>query len=885
MYLKNGYECWLRSERNKGKRVADSTIPGYISRLEGIKDYSEEVIGKPNWDIFTCDSVEELKQYQAKIEAYQKQSVTRTGLRIHNNLTAPYNNYLDFIIRREVFYNALKTAPDIEPSTHNASYGIVQLASSLLVGIPESEFDVSDLDAFWFLCTIIDKEEQYKKQIERIRQSHLPSSSRQQLIDAFSSAWSSSYGMFGKAFNTYTANGTDDDSAKRFQKVVALAIGDIDDERINQIQEILNQGIKGMRTASLSQYLHCLQPTVFPILNGHEGYATTGYDYLGIELADWMNPKTYISNTKAIAEFCHDHFSFKNYRVLDLEINKLPKPAQNNDELVIEGDEEPEECPSKEEQRYWLLVSNPAYWSFTDVQVGDTVTYTLKGEKQHRKIKQNFYDAKVDNPVIGYEAKSQTLVALAVVNSEQDGENIYFRKTEDLEVPIPFGQIKDCPELENMQGRKGLFRGSLFKLSKEEYEFILAKIREQNPETSISEDLAQAVGNEEDEVPQQQLRPGVNIILFGPPGTGKTFNVSSMARLICENDGSSPHDLLAKAKAFSENKHRDDIKWFNKELNNQESGRVAFTTFHQSYGYEEFIEGIRPVILNVKDKTAEATEAGSASGELQYEIRPGVFKAFCERAEKDPDNAYVFVIDEINRGNISKVFGELITLIEDSKRAGKGDEKSAILPYSGALFTVPSNVSIIGTMNTADRSIALMDTALRRRFAFVEMTTDLDLLGDKISEPIAGINIKRMVEIINQRITVLLDREHVLGHALFSDLFSKDNPQNETVDKIDRLAEIFQNKVVPLLQEYFYNDYRNIYFVLGDNQKNNDADRFVIKDISVDLPKLFGVGEDAPNLMDDELCLFRLNDRTDDSGRDVYHNPDAYIGIYQPKKD
>jgi 5-methylcytosine-specific restriction protein B len=187
----------------------------------------------------------------------------------------------------------------------------------------------------------------------------------------------------------------------------------------------------------------------------------------------------------------------------------------------------------------------------------------------------------------------------------------------------------------------------------------------------------------------------------------------------------------------------------------------------------------------------------------------------------------VFIIDEINRGNISKIFGELITLIDPTKRIGAPEELRTLLPYSGQNFGVPDNVYIIGTMNTTDRSIAMIDTALRRRFSFVEMRPDSSLLRDVV---VGGIDISEMLDTMNQRITVLLDREHVIGHSYLLSL--RDD------SSIEKLAEIFESKIIPLLQEYFYDDYEKIQLVLGDNQKSDDGVRFFVK--KSDAVKLFG---------------------------------------------
>ena len=204
---------------------------------------------------------------------------------------------------------------------------------------------------------------------------------------------------------------------------------------------------------------------------------------------------------------------------------------------------------------------------------------------------------------------------------------------------------------------------------------------------------------------------------------------------------------------------------------------------------------------------------------------------------------YVFIIDEINRGNISKIFGELITLIETTKRVGRSEGMTVRLPYSQKPFGVPKNVYIIGTMNTADRSIATIDTALRRRFQFREMQPSPDVLEDISVE---DLSISKLLNRMNKRITVLYDREHTIGHAYFMPL--KLSPTVET------LAEIFTNNIIPLLQEYFYEDYEKIRLVLGDNRKTDPAEHF-IKAVENDYAELFG---DVDIGLDDS-CSYEIN--------------------------
>ena len=278
----------------------------------------------------------------------------------------------------------------------------------------------------------------------------------------------------------------------------------------------------------------------------------------------------------------------------------------------------------------------------------------------------------------------------------------------------------------------------------------------------------------------------LNQILFGPPGTGKTYNTVNMALdIVCPIEGSQ-----------WEKEQRKDARDKYQEM--LAAGRIVFVTFHQSMSYEDFIEGIKP-------KTED--------GKITYEVKDGIFKKLCEKAKDNNTQItqnYVMIIDEINRGNVANIFGELISLIEDDKRLGASEELHAELPYSHTIFGVPKNVYIIGTMNTADRSVEALDSALRRRFTFKEMMPKAELVPEEN-------NVRSIFEIINQRIEVLKDREHQIGHSYFMG-----------VEKEDDLKDVFYDKIIPLLQEYFYGDYEKIQLVLGEGfvKKESESVKF-----------------------------------------------------------
>lgn len=304
-----------------------------------------------------------------------------------------------------------------------------------------------------------------------------------------------------------------------------------------------------------------------------------------------------------------------------------------------------------------------------------------------------------------------------------------------------------------------------------------------------------------------------NIILYGPPGTGKTYNVINKALELIDPEGYSE---------ISELNNREEI--LKRYKNYVSRNQIKFCTFHQSYGYEEFVEGLKSdgkgnfvtedgILKRIAFNAAyEALKDEFKNDEQTYEEKKEKVKKYINREKSFKEaSKYVLIIDEINRGNISKIFGELITLLEEDKRIGTSNQVAVNLPYTKEIFCLPNNLYIIGTMNTSDKSIALIDSALRRRFTFEEIMPDPEILDE-----VDGIELDKLLSAINERVEFLCDRDHLIGHAYFS------NAKNSS-DVVD----IITKKVVPLLQEYFYNDNEKVGMVLG-GIGTSSKDNFII---------------------------------------------------------
>lgn len=420
---------------------------------------------------------------------------------------------------------------------------------------------------------------------------------------------------------------------------------------------------------------------------------------------------------------------------------------------LIDGESNKQEVPSG--QNYWWLVANPKIWSITGMKIGEEQSYSLYNENGHkRNVFQNFLDAKAGDIVLGYESSpTKQVVCLLTISKENDGEELYFRMTEKLPTPIDFSTLRNTPGLEKMEYMRNQ-QGSFFKVTADEYDIIMELVRGENPlpKKEVNDPYTDKNFLEEVFVTESEfyklrnlLLRKKNLILQGAPGVGKTFAARRLAYAI---------------------------------MGEKDDSRVMQVQFHQNYSYEDFVMGYKP------------NENGG------FNLNYGIFHKFCRRASIDKERPYFFIIDEINRGNLSKIFGELLMLIESDYR-----DKPIQLSYNDETFAVPSNIYIIGMMNTADRSLAMIDYALRRRFSFFEMKPGFET--DSFNNHILGWSspkLRSLIKAIIELNEVISDDDSLgsgfcIGHSY---LCNFDNGFD--------LDSIVEYDIIPMLREYWFDN-------------------------------------------------------------------------------
>lgn len=721
-------------------------------------------------------------------------------------------------------YDQLKNKEELIPDKYDGSYQLVREVVSSYEKVPNENLTLDDLDAMFFMCigTFKHGVEAEKKLINK---SNLPEEEKSrilELIDEISNkALNSQYthtqeghgnfGMFGESVGSLRASYKDNDDITGAKDFIRMCtnINKLSDEEeiLTSCEKVLKSGVKGMQTGKISKFLHCLKPYLFPIINEKQGEKTGVYDALGIELNKPEKAVSYIENVRRIKNYRDKYFKFKNYIIMDL-VKDEPIgiiPAEEVNEVI-------------DMEKNLILYGPPGTGKTYNVinkalEIIDSKKYSnLIADSSKRDEVVNEYKQLVEAGQIAFCTFHQSYSYEDFVEGLRSDLKGGFIPTDGI-----FKQI--CSKAKEV--KVGLV--SEYNFDESKIQFHKMSLGDTNNEDDNvfeyciknncvalgwGEDIDYADCNDRAQVKEAFLKEN-------PDSSNNNFNIDAINRfknwikagdIIIVSYGNTKARAIAKVTGdyyYDPNteigfNHFRKVQW----LYNDEKIAVRQILKEKNFSQQSIYMFVKEDIDIESIKKLVSKKSNS----------------------ENKDKKYVLIIDEINRGNISKIFGELITLIESDKRLGEKNEIKVTLPYSNEKFGVPNNLYIIGTMNTADRSIALMDTALRRRFSFKEYMPEPKLL----SEDVEGINLKKFLTTINSRIEFLFDREHTIGHAYFL----KDNLS------FNDLVNIMKNKVIPLLQEYFYGDWDKIELILGGAGKKDD-DKFFIAKEKMQPSKLF----------------------------------------------
>ncbi|HFU4174227.1 TPA: AAA family ATPase [Streptococcus suis] len=750
-------------------------------------------------------------------------------------LPVQLKTYMDLIQK-------LRDSEEMDPDKHDGTYELVRETIRAYSEMDDlSVCDYNDLNLVYLMTVGTWKHKVLSKK-KNIDSSNLPGKSKGKLKDLLDLIWKKaqnkeytnsdgSFGMFGTGFFSFKGK-TDKDSPQKFIKACVDILDIEDDDQIfDRFEKVLDKKYHGMKAASASMVLHCLKPFTFPIFNSNMG-SDNLYVYLGIDLDKKTEVHTYIRNCRQVKKYRDEKFNIRNYRIFDMAAWNIGKEHSqtdinyigvldylDNNRDVPYSNPEAQGVEDKEKQRLleikhkgqaavaemkkMVAICNERFgldkcepMSWLDGSNTKTRRYLLAQMKYGPIVFTTFHQS------YGYEEFIEGIKPV-ISDEHSDGSG-------DVSYKVVPGIFKRFCET----AKKSRVKMDKFDIPED------ASVWKATVRTSVSEDCFK----------NNRVR-----IDWGIESKGASAFVNDMkpGDIIITTDGSRSKingiAVITKDEAYSLDNEDDattrDVMWLATHIDEDIKDINMNRMLHR-------MTVARVPVMQVSDIVSLAKKYNS-----------DLYNTEIEQNEKP----YVFIIDEINRGNISKIFGELITLIECTKREGKPEATEAVLPYSGDPFSIPKNVYILGTMNTADRSIALMDTALRRRFSFLEMMPETDILRSIGADKVGDLNVADMLDVINERIGFLYDREHTIGHAFFTDL--KDDAS------IERLKCIFEKSVIPLLQEYFYEDYQKIQMILGDDGKENPDLKF-IKDEKVIAKKIFkGNVEDIIDLPEKKYSI------------------------------
>ncbi len=435
------------------------------------------------------------------------------------------------------------------------------------------------------------------------------------------------------------------------------------------------------------------------------------------------------------------------------------------------------------EQKFWLWVARPEYYEDNEFLEPGQDDYDDSTWSCHRETKKGDLvlmwrtSPKKD---IGYLIRAES-------DAESDPQWGYvceYKPLYKFENPVTIKDLNENSDFHDWGPYRAHFQGKSFNIPLRQWETLNFIASKKNPGYRAilekcwkSPDKPSATLPEIIQDIQSVLERKGQVILYGPPGTGKTYWAERAAREMASLD--------RYGKSFdrlSDEQKRGLID------GGDDSGAVRICCFHPAYGYEDFLEGYRPE---------------EADGKMSFVLRDGIFKKLCKDALSNPGAKFYLIIDEINRGDIPRIFGELMTVLEKNKRG-----KTIILPVSGEQMQVPENVRVIGTMNTADRSIALLDTALRRRFGFIEVMPDASVLGDSV---VGGVHLGEWLSALNRRICESVGRDarnRQIGHSYLME-------DGKPISNLSSFSRVVQDEIIPLLEEYCYEEYSKIEKILG----------------------------------------------------------------------